>query len=120
MIVPTADRTKGTVLVKVRFDDRNSRILPEMSARVAFLERRVAANETLPRTAVNPAALVKQGNRSVLYLIKDGRAMETTVTTGAHIGDQVEILSGAKAGDKVALKPLDRLKNGSRIKTAEK
>jgi RND family efflux transporter MFP subunit len=119
MIVPTADRSKATVLVKVRFDDLDSRILPEMSARVAFLQRGVKADEKRPRTAVNPAALVKRGNRDVIYLVKGERVVETPVTVGARIGDLVEILAGARAGDKVALKP-DRLKDGARIKTAEK
>ncbi len=120
MIVPTADRSKATVLVKVGFDDKDSRILPEMSARVAFLQRAVKADEKRPRTAVNPAALVKRDNRECIYLIKGERVKETPVTVGGRIGDQVEILAGVKAGDKVALKPLERLKDGTRIKTAEK
>lgn len=120
MIVPTADRSKATVLVKVRFDALDSRILPEMSARVAFLQRRVNQDEKRPRTSVNPAALVKRANRDVLYLVKGERVVETPVTVGGRIGELVEILAGAKAGDKVVLKPLERLKDGTRIKTAEK
>ncbi|BCS53514.1 hemolysin secretion protein D [Geobacter sp. SVR] len=120
MIVPTADRSKATVLAKVRFDRLDSRILPEMSARVAFLQRQVTADEKRPRTAVNPAAVVKRDNRDCIYLIAGDRVKEVPVTVGRRIGDQVEILAGAKAGDKVALKPLERLKDGSRIKTAEK
>lgn len=120
MIVPTADRSKATVLVKVRFDDHDNRILPEMSARVAFLQRPVNVNEKRPRTAISPAALVKRNNKDVIYLVKGDRVVETPVTAGARIGDFVEILAGAKAGDKVALKPLERLKDGTRIRTAEK
>lgn len=119
-IVPTADRSKATVLTKVRFDTLDNRILPEMSARVAFLQRQVTADEKRPRTAVNPTAVVKHTNRDCIYLITGDRVKETPVTVGARIGDQVEILAGAKAGDKVALKPLERLKDGTRIKTAEK
>lgn len=120
MIVPTADRSKATVLVKVRFNDRDSRILPEMSARVAFLQRDVKPDEKRPRTALNPAALAKRDGRDVVYLVKGERVVETPVTVGSRIGDLVEITAGAKAGDKVVLKPLERLKDGSRIKTAEK
>lgn len=119
MIVPTADRSKATVLVKVRFDALDSRILPEMSARVAFLQRGVKEDEKRSRTAVNPAALVKRNDKDVIYLVKGDRVVETPVTVGARIGDLVEILAGAKAGDKVAMKP-ERLKDGTRIKTAEK
>jgi RND family efflux transporter MFP subunit len=120
MIVPTADRSKATVLVKVRFLDRDSRILPEMSARVAFLQRGVKPDEKAPLTAVNPAALVTRNGKEYIYLVKGERVVETLVTKGRQIGDMVEILTGAKAGDKVALKPLQKLKDGTRVKTAEK
>jgi RND family efflux transporter MFP subunit len=120
MIVPTADRSKATVLVKVRFLDKDSRILPEMSAKVAFLTRPVAREEQQPRTAVNPAAIVDRNGRKSAFLIRGNRLAETEVKTGAAIGDLVEVLSGLKAGDKVALKPLEKLKDGKRIKTAEK
>jgi RND family efflux transporter MFP subunit len=120
MIVPTADRSKATVLVKVRFNERDSRILPEMSARVAFLQRGVKPDEKRARTAINPAALAKRGTRDVMYLVKGDRVVETPVTVGARIGDLVEITAGAKAGDKIVLKPLERLKDGTRIKSAEK
>lgn len=120
MVVPTADRSKATVLVKVRFLDPDSRILPEMSAKVAFLQRTVKADERKPRTAVNPAAVANRRGKSVLFLINGERVAETPVTLGSRIGDMVEILSGVKAGAKVALKPLEKLKDGTKIKTAEK
>ena len=120
MIVPTADRSKATVLVKVRFLKKDSRILPEMSAKVAFLERPVKLEEQQPKTAVNPAAVVSENGRKVVFLVKGNRVVETGIKTGAPIGDMVEVLAGVKAGDKVALKPLDKLKDGKRIKTAEK
>jgi RND family efflux transporter MFP subunit len=120
MIVPTADRSKATVLVKVRFLDRDNRILPEMSAKVAFLQRPVREDEKKPHTAVNPAAVITRKGKSILYLIKGERVAETPVTLGNRIGDMVEIVSGVKAGAKVALKPLEKLKDGTKIKTAEK
>jgi len=120
MIVPTADRSKATVLVKVRFLEPDSRILPEMSAKVAFLQRTVKEDEKRPRTAVNTAAVITRNGKSALFLIKGERVAETPVTLGNRIGDMVEILSGVKAGAKVALKPLERLKDGTKIKSAEK
>ena len=120
MIVPTADRSKATVMTKIRFLDQDSRILPEMSAKVAFLSRPVAEAEKSPRIAVNPAAVSSRGGKKLLYVIKDNRVVETPVTLGEKVGDLVEVLSGAKAGEKIALKPLEKLKNGTRIKTAEK
>ncbi len=77
-IVPTADRTKATVLVKVRFLEKDKRILPEMSAKVAFLEHDVQADQKNPRLAVNPAAIANIRGRQVAYVIKDGRVAETT------------------------------------------
>ncbi|HEY6873547.1 MAG TPA: efflux RND transporter periplasmic adaptor subunit [Geobacteraceae bacterium] len=120
MIVPTADRSKATVLVKVRFAVKDSRILPEMSAKVAFLERPVKKDEAQPRTAVTPAAIVNEAGRKALFLVKGARVAETEIRTGGQIGDLVEILAGVKAGDKVVVKPLEKLRNGSKIKTAEK
>jgi RND family efflux transporter MFP subunit len=119
MIVPTADRTKATVMVKVRFLEKDSRILPEMSARVAFLERPVSPGEERPRTAVNSKAIITGGGKKVVFLIRKERVVETPVTTGQQLGDMTETLSGVKAGDRVVLKPLEKLKNGSRIKVAE-
>jgi len=120
MIVPTADRSKATVMVKVRFLEKDPRILPEMSAKVAFLKRPVAADEQKPRTALNPAAVLTRNGKKAVFLIKDGRAVETPVTLGPQIGDMVEVLGGVKAGEKVVLKPLNKVKGGDKVKVAEK
>lgn len=120
MIVPTADRTKATVLVKVRFIDKNPGILPEMSAKVAFLQRNVTEGELIPRTAISPEALIRRDGKTVAFVIRDGIAVETQVTTGERIGDMIEILSGVKAGEKIVRRPADALRNGSKIKVADK
>lgn len=120
IIVPTADRTKATVLVKVRFIEKDERILPEMSAKVAFLERPAKKEERQPRTAINPAAMATRNGRKVVFLVKGDRVVETPITTGAPIGEMVEVVAGVKAGEQIAVKPLEKLKDGKRIKTAEK
>jgi RND family efflux transporter MFP subunit len=120
MIVPTADRTKATILVKVRFIDKDSRILPEMSAKVAFLSREIKDDEQKPRTAFNPAAVIDRKGKTSVFLIRENRVIEKPVTLGEKLGDMVEVLSGVKAGDRIVLKPLDKVKDGSRIKIAEK
>lgn len=120
MIVPTADRSKATVMVKVRFLEKDPRILPEMSAKVAFLERPVTADEQKPRTALNPAAVLTRNGKKAVFLMKDERAVEKPVTLGPQIGDMVEVLDGVKAGEKVVLKPLNKVKAGDRVKVAEK
>lgn len=119
-VVPTADRSKATVLVKVGFLQPDARILPEMSAKVAFLERPVQGDEQRPRTVISPAAITRDSAKSFVYLVKGDRVVKTAVSTGAKVGDMVEITAGIKAGDKIAVKPLDKLKDGSRIKSADK
>jgi RND family efflux transporter MFP subunit len=116
MIVPTADRSKATVMVKVRFIDKDSRILPEMSAKVAFLSRLAKPDEQKPRTALHQTTLVNLKNRKAVFLVKEDRVVDTPVNLGSPMGDMVEVLGGVKVGDRVVLNPSDRLKNGSRIK----
>ena len=118
-IVPTADRAKASVMVKIRFIDTDARVLPEMSAKVAFLEHATTVEEQQSRTAVNPAAIVKSGNREGVYLVKQDRVVFTPATRGSKIGDLVEI-AGLRPGDKVALRPLEKLKDGARISLSDK
>ncbi|SEM65835.1 RND family efflux transporter, MFP subunit [Syntrophus gentianae] len=120
MIVPTADRTKATIMVKVRFLDPDPRILPEMSAKVAFLSRPPRQDEQRLRTAVNASALVKRDGRLVAYRIQEDRVSEIPVKQGESFGDLVEVLDGLKPGDRVVLKPSERLRDGSRIQIKEK
>ncbi len=120
MIVPTADRSKATVMVKIRFVDKDPRILPEMSAKVAFLSREVTSDEQEPRTALNPSAILERNDRRTVFLIQDDRVAEKPVRIGEKIGDMVEILDGVKAGDRVVLSPLEKMRDGLKIKIAEK
>lgn len=120
MIVPTADRTKATVMVKIRFIDKDNRILPEMSAKVAFLSRAVTAEEQKPRTAMNQTALVNRKEKKTVFVVKENKAIETPVTLGEQIGDMIEVLDGVKAGNQVVLNPPHQLRNGYRIRVAEK
>jgi len=118
-IVPTVDRAKATVLVKIRFTERDDRVLPDMSAKVAFLERAVDAADRKPVTAVPKQAIVERDGAKVVFVLKDGRAVRTKVETGRVIGDLVQV-SGVAAGEKVILKPLDRISDGARAKVDQK
>jgi HlyD family secretion protein len=119
-VVPTADRSKGSVMVKVSFLDRDPRVLPEMSAKVAFLERPVQPGEGKPRIALPPASIVTRDGKSVVFVVRGGKAVQTPVVLGPRIGDLVEVVSGVKAGERIATKPLEKLHDQSRVKTAEK
>ena len=119
-IVPTVDRAKATVLVKIRFVDHDPQVLPEMSAKVAFLEKEMAAGQRTARVAVLSDAITQRNGKSVIFFLKEGKAVEATVEAGEKIGDMIEVLKGAKAGDKVILRPGDGLDNGDKVKTAAK
>lgn len=118
MIVPTADRTKASVLVKVKFTDRDSRILPEMSAKVAFLTRSLSPEDLKPMTAVSISSLTGRNGRKSVFVVKDGRAIETPVATGETLGDMVAITSGLQPGDRIIARPSDRIRDGMSVKTA--
>jgi len=64
------DRSKATVLVKVRFLDKDHRMLPDMSAKVSFLPRRLAPKEMKPRLAAGRSALIDRNSRTFAYLLK--------------------------------------------------
>ncbi len=118
-IVPTADRSKASVMVKVRFVDKDPRILPEMSAKVAFLSREATKADQQPRIAVNPAVVAGQGATAHVYRIQDGKAHKVPVSVGQKLGDLLEV-GGLQPGDKLVLKPLERMRDGLRVKVPEK
>jgi len=119
-LVPTVDRSKATVTAKIRFVDRDPRILPEMSAKVAFLSREVPPEQRGARTVVQPAAIISRGGRNVVYVIKDNKVAEAQVETGRTIGDMIEVVKGVAPGDKVVLKPSDRLRDGAAVSLSTK
>jgi len=119
-IVPTVDRAKATVMTKVRFDAIDPRILPEMSAKVSFLAQEVTAEQQKPLLAVQPDALANRDARTVLWAIRDGKAIEIPVAAGARIGDLVAITGEIRSGEKVVTKPPSDLKPGAPVKVATK
>ena len=118
-IVPTVDRSKATVLVKVRFVDKDPRVLPDMSAKVAFLERASGADEKQAVTAVQPGAIVERDGKKMVFVLKDDKAHAVAVSTGRRVGDLVEV-HGVKAGDRVVLNPNDKVKDGVAATAAKK
>ena len=119
-IVPTAERSKAAVMVKIRFLDKDPRILPEMSAKVAFLSRQVQPEDQKPLVAVNKEAVINREKQKYAFLVNGQYVVETPINTGSESGGMVEILKGLKPGDKVAVKPLDKLKNRSKVEIGEK
>ena len=119
-MVPTVDRAKATVMTKVRFDAIDPRVLPEMSAKVSFLSQPITAEQQKPLTAVSPDALAQRDGRTVVLVVRDGKAVEVAVTPGSRIADLTAITGEVKTGEKAVLKPGPELKNGALVKLAAK
>jgi len=118
-IVPTVDRSKATVLVKVRFVDRDERVLPDMSAKIAFLSKPASAQDRQPVTAVQASAVVERDGRPVVFVVKDDAVHAVAVTKGARIGELVAV-RGVTPGDTVVLAPGAKLKDGANVTVAKK
>jgi RND family efflux transporter MFP subunit len=119
MIVPTADRSKATVLTKVKFLEKDERVLPEMSAKVAFLTRQTTKEEK-PKVAVPPSAIVNQKGKTWVFRVEKDILKEIPVQTGLPLADFIEIPQGLKPGERIVLKPNRNLRDGTKIKIAEK
>lgn len=118
-IVPTADRSKGTVQVKVRFEALNSRILPEMSARVAFLSRDLGGDETSPFLAVHREVLAERGGVKGVFTLEGDRARWVSLPDARLLGDFVPAATALKEGQRVIINPPASLEDGDRVKVAE-
>ena len=116
-IVPTADRAKATVLVKIKFREYDQRVLPEMSAKISFLAAGSSASaaESKSLLTVPATAVTTRDGRQVVFQIKDDRALEVPVTTGQKFAGLLEITAGLKEGDKVIAKVDAQLKAGAKV-----
>ena len=116
-IVPTADRAKATVLVKIKFKQYDQRVLPEMGAKIAFLApgRSADAESVKPLLTLPASAVATRDGRSVVFQIKDNRAVEVPVATGQKLAAAIEITGGLKDGDKVIGKVDGRIQPGTKV-----
>ena len=117
-VVPTADRQKATVLVKVSILDRDPRILPEMGAKVVFEAQNAQVAAAPRRVFVPQAALVQSGGRSFVWVMANGVVREQAVDVGPARGDRIEVRQGLMGGESLVLTPPARLKDGSKVKLA--
>jgi HlyD family secretion protein len=120
-VVPTADRQRATVQVKVSIVERDPRILPEMGARVDFLEpeARLASgpvNASPPRIRLPVAAVREAGGQSMVWLVRDGRLASRTVQAGPASGGFREIRSGLSGGELLLVGGVDAPRDGMRVK----
>lgn len=118
-IVPTADRSKGTVQVKVAFDALDPRILPEMSARVAFLSRELGKDEMQPFLAVHRETLVERGGEKGVFVIEGDHVRWLPIPDAHLLGDFVPAAAVLEEGQRVVINPPASLEDGDRVKIAE-
>ena len=117
-VIPTADRQKATVRVRIAFDKLDPRILPDMGVKVAFLAPEGAGGSAAARALVPKAALRKDGGRDVVYVVEDDRVNRRAVSVGAVQGAAVEILAGVEAGERVVVAGPPDLRDGQRVRLA--
>ncbi|MYM41881.1 efflux RND transporter periplasmic adaptor subunit [Pseudoduganella sp. CY13W] len=118
-MVPTIDRSKATLLVKVRFSDHDPRVLPDMSAKVAFLSKAVPPQDRQPVTTVQASAITTRDGKPVVFLLEGEKVRLVAVTLGRKLGELVEV-QGVKAGDKVVLTPDAKLQDGAAVSLNKK
>ena len=121
-IIPTADRAKATVKVRIGLDLKDARIVPDMGARVSFLEEKKpgAQPEQRPRGVVVPTGAVRQdGGQDIVYVLKDRKAQRRAVTLGGTIGQTRQVLAGVSAGESVILDAPAALKDGAAVTEAK-
>jgi RND family efflux transporter MFP subunit len=119
--IPTADRQKSTVRVRIGFDGLDPRILPDMGVKVSFLRDEpapgaagaapVAAGVLVPKAAIRSDA-----GKSIVFVVKDDRVERRAVSVGDATGDQMEVRSGLSAGERVVVEGPATLKDGDKVK----
>jgi HlyD family secretion protein len=116
--IPSADRQKATVKVRIGIDKLDPRILPDMGVKVAFLRDAPAAGQA-PAAAsilVPKGAVKTTDGKSIVFVLKDDRVERRAVRVGLEHGDQVELVSGVSAGERVVVDAPQTLKDGDKVK----
>ena len=121
-IIPTADRTKATVQVKVTLLEKDAQLRPEMSAKVQFLEPAKAESAepsavAAPVISAPAAAIVQRDGRPVVFEVVGGRARQRGVVAGAERQGQVVVKEGLRGTETLVVRPPETLKDGDAVRT---
>jgi RND family efflux transporter MFP subunit len=114
-IIPTADRQKATVKVRVGFDQLDKRILPDMGVKVAFQGNNEEAPTANRSITIPKAAVREQDGRSIVWVVRDGRAERRAITVPTKSGDEVTVASGLSGGERIVIEGADGLADGARV-----
>jgi HlyD family secretion protein len=117
-IAPEANRAKSTIQVKVKVENPNQQLRPEMNARVNFLAENTAnkENNSLGRVLVPKQAVVKKDNSAFVFVIKGDKVEQRAIRQGEEIGDDYHVLEGLSGNESVAIAGVDKLRDGDRVK----
>ena len=115
MPVPTADRQKATVKVRLGFEQLDPRILPDMGVKVSFLDDSKPNKQAAPRLTVPKDAVRQDGGTPVVYLLKDGALERRAVKLGELKGSDQEIVAGLVDGDQIVSKGPAGLHDGQQV-----
>jgi RND family efflux transporter MFP subunit len=119
-IIPTADRSKATVKVRIGLDVKDNRIVPDMGVRVSFLEASPGEAHERPRGVLVPAAaLRKEGDKDVVFVLEGRHAQRRTVTVGGTSGDSRQLLAGVSPGESVIVDGPAGLSDGAAVSEAK-
>ena len=117
-VIPTADRQKATVKVRISFDKLDPKILPDMGVKVAFLgnEPPAAKGKASAAKALIPQSAVRQdGGNSIVFLVRDGKLERRAVNLGAQRGSDVEVMAGVSPGDSLVVRGPEALRDGQSV-----
>lgn len=115
-IIPTADRNKATVKVRIGLLEKDARVLPDMGAKVSFLKDQVIETpEKLEGVMIPSSSLVKEGNLSYVFVIQNGLIRKTKVTVGSLSSNFSRITNGIEVSDNVVTDPNNELQNGQEV-----
>jgi len=116
-IVPSADRQKATVKVRIGFNELDARILPEMGVKVSFQEPSTGApvESVRPYIMIPSSCLLDEGTRSYVWIVDDGKVEKRSIKVRSKDGNQVMIEAGVRAGENLVVDPPNTLENGSAV-----
>jgi RND family efflux transporter MFP subunit len=125
-VIPTADRQKATVKVRISILKLDDKVLPDMGVKVAFLEeekpaakKKGADTTPLPVTFIPKSAVRSDSNASFVYLIKDGKIERRAVNLGMDRGTDVGVLAGLAPGDSIVVKGPQNLRDGDQVQIGQ-
>ena len=116
-IIPTADRSKATVKVRIAIRVKDPRVVPDMGVRVAFLEAGAAPSAPVTAGVLVPADAIRG---DAVFVVADGKVERRAVTPGQLVGSEREVLKGLRAGERVVLAPPPSLRDGAVVRIADR